>query len=1008
MVNGLSRKTVTVLFSDVVDSTPLGEGLDPESLRVLMGSYFDEMRAVIERHGGTVEKYIGDAIMAVFGIPHVHEDDALRAVRAAAEMREALAAVNARLPRPIATRTGINTGEVVAGGEHTLVTGDTVNIAARLERAADVNAILIGAATYHLVRDAVVAEPVESLDLKGKSMPVDAWRLTAVIRDAPGHSRRLDSPLVGREFEQTILRQAFERVAAQRSCHLFTVLGSAGVGKTRLVNEMLVDVSSRATVLVGRCRPYGDGTTFWPLRDIVRKLPDLEAIVGIADAQVVSGAVGLGDATAGADDTFRALRKLVEAVAHDEPLVLIIEDVHWGQASFLDFVEHLAEWVRDAPVLILCVARPELLEGRRSWGGGRLNATTILLEPLDEHESALLVTNLGGEDVAPELRRTITDVAEGNPLFLEEMVAMIREDPYSVESVPPTIHALLTARIEGLEPRERETLQTAAVVGRFFSRDAVAALAGDVDAELATLRKKDLVRAHVDADESRETFRFRHVLIRDAAYDALPKAVRVSLHVALADWLAASEDNPRQELDELVGYHLERAVQLKDELGEESPELAARAASALASAGRRALVRGDAAAARNLLERVASLPTPLDADRVERLLEFAAALEERGELLAAETALAEALAGARSLNDARLEARSLVERSFLSFYVDPQRWVDEALETAERAITVLDETGDDFGLARAWLLVLLLHYGRCHVAEMEKALEPSLHHARRARDGRLVAVALNASVRGLLIGPTPVDEAIGRAEKIADEPEADRALGAVGCGVVACLEAMRGRFDEARAAYAESVEVLEDLGRTRLQAAQRAYSGLVELLAGDAIAAERELRAGIVELETIGDKTNLATVAGLLAQALATQGRWNEAEAATELSERASSSADVAAQVTWRLTRARLRARRGQVEDADRLSGEAVALAVATDSPTLLADALSCRADVAAAAGLADDAATALRGAAEQYERKGHTVGAARARAALAQDGAASPSRTATSPSTDGAVAGGT
>jgi class 3 adenylate cyclase/ATP/maltotriose-dependent transcriptional regulator MalT len=1008
MMKGLSRKTVTVLFSDVVDSTPLGEGLDPESLRALMARYFDEMRAVIERHGGTVEKYIGDAIMAVFGIPHVHEDDALRAVRAAAEMREALATVNARLPRPLATRTGINTGEVVAGSGHTLVTGDTVNIAARLERAADVNSILIGAATYHLVRDAVVAEPVERLDLKGKSMPVDAWRVSAVIRDAPGHSRRLDSPLVGRKLELALLRQAFERVAAQRSCHIFTLLGSAGVGKTRLANEMIADVSSRATVLAGRCRPYGDGITFWPLRDIIRTLPNLEEIVGAEDAQVVCGAVGLGEATAGADDTFRALRKLVEALAHDEPLVLIFEDVHWGQASFLDFVEHLAEWVREAPVLLLCVARPELLESRRGWGGGRLNATTILLEPLDERESALLVTNLGGDDVATELRHTITEVAEGNPLFVEEMVAMIREDPRAAESVPPTIHALLTARIEGLAPREREALQTASVVGRFFSREAVVALAGDVDAELAMLRKKDLVRTQADTDEHRDTFQFRHVLIRDAAYDALPKTVRISLHVALADWLATSKENQRRELDEVVGYHLERAVQLKEELGEVPQELAARAASALANAGHRALVRGDAAAARHLLERVASLPTPLDADRVERLLEFAAALEERGELLAAETVLAEALAGARSLHDARLEARSLVERSFLFFYADPQRWVDEALKTAERAIMVLDETGDDFGLARAWLLILLLHYGRCHVAEMEKALEPALHYARRARDGRLVAVALNASVRGLLIGPAPVDEALARAQTIADEPEADRALGAVACGVVGCLEAMRGRFEEARTAYAESHAVLQDLGRTRLQAAQRAYSGFVELLADDATAAERELRAGIVELETIGDKTNLATVAGLLAQALATQGRWNEAEAATEQSERASSSADVAAQVMWRLTRARLTARRGQVHDADRLSGEAVALAAATDSPTLLADALFCRADVAAAADLAVDAAAALTDAAEHYERKGHAVGAARARAELAQDGSARPSRSAVAPSTDGAVAGGT
>jgi ATP/maltotriose-dependent transcriptional regulator MalT len=334
--------------------------------------------------------------------------------------------------------------------------------------------------------------------------------------------------------------------------------------------------------------------------------------------------------------------------------------------------------------------------------------------------------------------------------------------------------------------------------------------------------------------------------------------------------------------------------------------------------------------------------------------------------------------------------------------------VDEALETAERAIMVLDETGDDFGLARAWLLVVLVHYSRCRVAEMEAALEPSLHFARRARDGRLVALALNVSVRGLLVGPTPVDEAIARARTIAEEPEADRALGAVACGVVACLEAMRGRFDEARTAYVESHAVLQDLGRTRLDAAQRAYSGYVELLADDAPAAERELRAGIVELEKIGDKANLATVAGLLAQALATQGRWNEAEAATEQSERASSSADVAAQVMWRLTRARLTARRGQVHEADHLSGEAVALAAATDSPTLLADALVCRADVADAAELAVDVAAALTDAAEHYERKGHVVGAVRARAQVAQDGSARPRRSAVAPSRDGAVDGGT
>ena len=1009
-MTGLTRKPVTILFADVVDSTPLGEGLDPESLRRVMGRYFDEMRSVIERHGGTVEKYIGDAIMAVFGIPHVHEDDALRAVRAAAEMREALSALNARLARPIAMRTGINTGEVVAGDghgqRHTLVTGDIVNVASRLQGAARVNEILMGASTFHLVRDAVVAEPVGGLELKGKSLAVEAHRLTAVIRDAPGRLRRLDSPLVGRELELALLRQTFEKVAARGSSHLFTLVGAAGAGKSRLGQEMLAGVTEGATVLVGRCLPYGDGITFWPLREIIRKLPDVEALVGPVDAAVIAAAVGLDDDASGAtEDTFGALRRLVEAIAREQPLVLVFEDVHWGEPTFLDFVEYLASRVRDASLLLLCLARPELLEARPSWAGGHLNASTILLEPLDESESERLVENLGGDELAPELRHAIAETAEGNPLFLEEMVAMAREDPRAAESMPPTINALLTARIEALPPREREVLQTASVVGRFFSGETLRAVAGDVDRELVALGQKDLVRPYLDSLR-RETYRFRHVLIRDAAYDALPKEVRTDLHVRVAHWLASGDQTVTRDVDELVGYHLERAARLREELGERTDDVAAPAAAALARAGRRALFRGDAAAAQGLLQRATVLSTPVDADRVERLLDFATALQERGELVTAATVVEEALSAARSLDDERLEARALVERSYLAFYADPQRWVDEGLPAAEGAIAVLEGRGDDFGLARAWLLLLLLHYGRCHVAEMQEALQPALRYARQARDGRQVGIALNASIRALLVGPTPVDEAVEQAQAIAREPEADRALEAVACGVVACLEAMRGRFAEARAAYADSDRTLADLGRTRLRAAQRAYSGLVELLASEPEAAERELRDGVAELEKIGDRTNVATVAGLLAEALAAQGRWAEAEEAAATSERASSSADVAAQVTWRLTRARLAAHRGLADEAVERAEDAVTRARTTDSPTLLAGALVCRAEV----GAADDAAEALAEAVELYELKGHVVGAARARAALAQPGGAgeSPSASAAAASRDGGADGGT
>ena len=358
---------MTVLSRTSSNSTPLGESLDHETIRALMGRYFERMTTVIERHGGTVEKYIGDAIMAVFGIPAVHEDDALRAVRAATEMREALADLNAELEHPLSIRIGLNTGEVVAGEGHTLVTGDAVNVAARLEQAADSGEIVIGAATHALVRDAVVAAPLEPLTLKGKSSPVSAWRVTAVLGGAPGRARRLDAALVGRDREVQLLAQALARVTGTRSSHLFTIVGPAGVGKSRLASEFLAAArDDNAMIVTGRCLPYGDGVTFWPLRDVIDAVGDVATLIGERDAEVIAGTIGTVEAPAPTADTFRAVRRLIEALARDRPVILMFEDVHWAEPTFLDLVEHLADRLREVPVLFSASpARSSTRSGRR-------------------------------------------------------------------------------------------------------------------------------------------------------------------------------------------------------------------------------------------------------------------------------------------------------------------------------------------------------------------------------------------------------------------------------------------------------------------------------------------------------------------------------------------------------------------------------------------------------------------------------------------------------------------
>ncbi len=532
-----ARKTVTVVFSDVVGSTLLGHGLDPESLLQIMARYFEAMRLAIERHGGHVEKFIGDAVMAVFGIPQVHEDDALRAVRAAAEMRAALEELNAELERAwgfvLEARTGVNTGEVFIGdrtrGQDPIL-GDPVNIAARLEQTAAPGQILLGESTYHLVRDAVSATTVGPLAVKGKPEPLVAWELHEVVPGASGWARNLAADLVGRERELRRLEEAFARVRAEGSCEIVTVFGPAGAGKSRLGHELTARVGDAATVVEGRCLPYGEGITFWPIASALmdaagigeRDRPEqsrrkLSELLGAdADAALVAERLvpllGVDPGHAAIQETFWAVRKLFEHLGSRRPLVAVFDDIQWGEPTFLDLLEYLADWLRGAPVLLLCLARPELLDVRPEWVTPKANAELVTLTPLTAQETDGLIQGLlEGDELEPEARGRITEMAEGNPLFVEQTLRMLVDDgalerrngrwtatqDLSRITIPPTISALLTARLARLDAGERAVIERASIVGRVFWWAAVAEISGGevrphVISHLQSLTRKEL------------------------------------------------------------------------------------------------------------------------------------------------------------------------------------------------------------------------------------------------------------------------------------------------------------------------------------------------------------------------------------------------------------------------------------------------------------------------------------------------------------------------------------
>jgi class 3 adenylate cyclase/tetratricopeptide (TPR) repeat protein len=976
------HKTVTVLFCDVTGSTALGESTDPEALRALLARYFERMKGIVESHGGTVEKFIGDAVMAVFGVPVVHEDDALRACRAAVEMRDALPELGVR------ARIGVNTGEVVTGTQERLATGDAVNVAARLEQAAEPGEILIGEATFRLTRDAVEMDVLEPVAVKGKGTRLGVCRLVSVTGEGP--ARRMDVPMVGRARELRLLEDAWGRALSEQACQLFTVLGAAGVGKSRLALEFFERLAG-VTVVRGRCLSYGEGITYWPVVEVVKQLEQrLEALVEDDSARVaIEAMLGSVAVSASSQEIAWAVRKLLEAAASQTPVVCVFDDVHWGEPTFLDLVEHIADLSRNASLLLLCMARPELLDKRPTWGGGKLNATTVLLEPLGEAETELLVAELvAGLGVDEGLRARIREAAEGNPFYCEQIVALLEESAGSEVVVPPTIHALLAARLDQLETAERGVLERGSVEGRVFHRGAVQALTPEdpqVIEQLSSLVRKELVRPDRPQVVGEDAYRFRHLLIRDAAYEALPKATRAELHERFAAWLER-QGTTLVELDVILGHHLEQAVRYLSELNrldEHGRQLAERAGKRLLGAGQRAIrVRADMPAAANLLGRAAALLPADDRERLRTQPPLAWALIETGELAQAEQVLNDGIAAARATGDRQVEARAQLLLLALRLQTDPTQALEDAGAEVERMIGIFEQLDDDEGLGQAWFEHgRMLMWSGQGAAAMD-ALQEALRVAQRGDDRRLKGSALTWMAITATFGPLPVEDGVRLIEQVRGDPDASSRVQAQALISTGFFRALQGQFDDARSLAAEGRALLRELGLDLDWAAVSHLTGQIELLADAPHAAEAELKSAYDLLQQRGETSYLSTGAAYLAEAMRRQQRLRAADQLIETSKTLSARDDLTTQTTWRTVRARMLAAKGTHEGAERLARESVTMLEPTDSLHDRAETLLCLAEVLSLAGRSADAIPALEQAIELATLKGDTVTARRAHAA--------------------------
>jgi len=927
----VERKLATVLFVDLVDSTELVADTDPEVVRRRVGRFFDQVSHSVVTHGGIVEKFAGDAVMAAFGIPLAHEDDAERAVRAALSTLERVGELG------LHARIGIESGEVVTeDADSTFATGEAVNLAARLQQEAQTDEILVGPSAARFLRDRVELEPVPPLELRGWREPVAASRVLCAVE--PGEPvRSLETLLVGREPELDLLETTFQRTARDRRATLVTLYGDPGVGKSRLAKEFVESLEG-ATVLKGRCLPYGEGVTYWPVAEMVKSSAGIsdddpldearEKLRACCEDEAVADLLGLAVGVLEAVEGERsqqeitwAVRAWAEQLAQAQPLALVFEDVHWGEEPLLELVEHLAASVREAPLLLLCLARPELLDVRPTWGGGRVRAMTLELEPLALEESAQLVDTLAETLGVPVDVDAVLAKTEGNPLFVEETVRMLAErQGRGVERIPDTLQALIAARIDRLPALQRRLLQRASVMGRLFMRGALENLSPDVDdvaARLEELLLRDLVlREPRTTISGEETFKFKHVLIREVAYAGLAKGARADLHRAFAGWLA---ERAGAELLEIRAFHLDQAARLLGELdGAPPPALAEEAAAALTEAGRRALSREAFRSARKLLLRAVELVPTLErryhaARAAWRLADYAALAVEL-ERVRADAAKA----GNRSLEGCALTGLAEVE---LNLRANAHR----ARELVDRSLDLLADEG---GVPLFDALT-----ARTHIANWLGDHEDFRHTARQAiavarklERADLEALVTQALAQSYLtaLDADQAEPLVRRALDLAAQSGSvvGRAMALQSAGFLASVA---GDDDEAVRAYEEARSIYEEIGATSAEAVVKVHLARLLLTLNELERAERLLRDAVRVLKGLGDRAHLCEAQRSLAQLLVRVGRLEEAERLALESWETVGPEDRLSVATTRFALGVVRFAQGRTDEADELFTEALA-----------------------------------------------------------------------------------
>ncbi len=1018
------RKQVTAVFADVVGSTALAERLDPETFRELMLAFLDRMADVVERHGGAIEHLAGDGVMGVFGTEMAHGDDALRAVRAGTAMFERLDELNdeiePRLGVRLEMRVGVNTGTVVVGRRvagRKVSVGDTMNVAARLQSWAPAGGVVIGDETYRLVRREVETKPAGALELRGRREPIEAHRvLGPIAHDAPVSLS--DRPLLGRRRELSLLTVAFERCVARGSPEFVTLLGDAGSGKTRLLAEVVERYRESALVLVGRCLSYGEGITYWAVAELVRQAAGIgegddsrsarariEAALDGTEGSEAAAArlaqlIGVEAPSEPGEGMLWALRRLLEARAAKQPVLVVLEDLHWAEPRLLELVELLTDGL-EGPVLLACTARFDLLSSRPDWS--EACPTVVAVGPLPERDIDALVGELVGEALSSATRARLVELAVGNPLFVEQVVHMLIDDgrlrrtelgwesagDLGALAVPPSIEATLAARVDHLSARERACAECAAVIGMEFWASAVERVGdGDADEAFAGLRHKLVIEPVRRSGASPDMLRFRHLLLRDAVYEAIPKARRAVIHERVGDWMASSTVERRGEAEEIVGYHFEAAARYHAELlggAEDSERVAGRAAEHLMEAGRRAGARQDDATAAAFFARVVALMGEEDASRLEPLLALGTALIRGGETSRAADALDELRRRAARGEDPRTDAEVRTLELSLRRLTEPAWWAENGRSSAAELTGIFQELGDDLGAAKAWHLLGKAHSDRGEQAAAQEAFEHALEFARAAGDEGVEAWIRYWLLQVAVFGPAPCERVIARARDDVDWARArgNRSLEGSTLARLGEVLARAGHPHEAAAAFDSARAIFAELGQPSHVAYLAISTAGVEPLLSDPPGAEADLRSALAYFDSIGAKHIAATVAPMLASAIARQGRLDEALELTRRAEAVSAPDDLDAQVKWRLARAEALLARGELAQAERLARAAIAAAEPTDTVILLADSLAMLGTVMRAAGSESEAMPPIRRAIELYEAKGDVVSAGRQHAAL-------------------------